>query len=149
MLSSRWDPSLGRPHVEVEARKRTVTPAGVARPVDIPPNTGSQSGVAKFTAAANNILSAGKTGFRNSVVSGSRPGTANGYGGNVNEHGMMGNGESVSVTGVLLSAEEIKDVVCCTALWVIVREGFGGVGRISRKGDGWRIRSSPGAPPPA
>lgn len=39
-----------------------------------------------------------------------------------------------------LTAEEIKDVVCSTAFWVIVREGFGGVGKKSRKGDGWRIR---------
>ena len=46
----------------------------------------------------------------------------------------------MTVSGVLLSAEEIKDVVCCTALWVVVREAFGGVGRVTRKGDGWRIR---------
>lgn len=39
-----------------------------------------------------------------------------------------------------LTAEEIKDVVCSTGLWLVVREGFGGVGRVSRKGDGWRIR---------
>ena len=39
-----------------------------------------------------------------------------------------------------LSAEEIKDVVCSTAFWIIVREGFGGVGKKSRKGDGWKIR---------
>ena len=48
--------------------------------------------------------------------------------------------EQTSVSGVLLSAEEIKDAVCCTALWLVVREGFGGVGRVKRQGDGWRIR---------
>ena len=43
--------------------------------------------------------------------------------------------------GLILTAEEIKDVVSSTALWLVVREGFGGVGRVSRKGDGsWRIR---------
>lgn len=42
--------------------------------------------------------------------------------------------------GLMLTAEEIKDVVCSTGLWLVVREGFGGVGRVSRKGDGWRIR---------
>ncbi|KAF8890768.1 hypothetical protein BD779DRAFT_1516989 [Infundibulicybe gibba] len=39
-----------------------------------------------------------------------------------------------------LTAEEIKDVVCSTGMWLVVREGFGGVGKVSRKGDGWRIR---------
>jgi hypothetical protein len=43
--------------------------------------------------------------------------------------------------GIELTAEEIKDIVCSTALWLIVREGTGGVGRISRKGDGWKLRS--------
>ncbi|KAF5366748.1 hypothetical protein D9758_006540 [Tetrapyrgos nigripes] len=43
--------------------------------------------------------------------------------------------------GLSLTAEEIKDVVCSTGLWLVVREGFGGVGRVSRKGDGWRIRA--------
>jgi len=42
--------------------------------------------------------------------------------------------------GVLvLTAEEIKDVVSCTGLWVIVREGYGGLAK-KRKGDGWLIR---------
>ncbi|KAF8586411.1 hypothetical protein K439DRAFT_1631654 [Ramaria rubella] len=39
-----------------------------------------------------------------------------------------------------MTAEEIKDVVCSTAFWVVVREGFGGVGKKNRKGDGWKIR---------
>ena len=43
--------------------------------------------------------------------------------------------------GLTLTAEEIKDIVCSTGLWLVVREGFGGVGRVSRKGDGWRIRA--------
>ncbi|KAF8999870.1 hypothetical protein BDQ17DRAFT_1360606 [Cyathus striatus] len=49
-------------------------------------------------------------------------------------------GTPVPYHGTTLTAEEIKDIVCCTGLWLIVREGFGGVGRVSRKGDGWRIR---------
>ncbi|EGN94636.1 hypothetical protein SERLA73DRAFT_187665 [Serpula lacrymans var. lacrymans S7.3] len=48
----------------------------------------------------------------------------------------------VPVSGELvLTAEEIKDSISSTALWLIVREGFGGVGKVSRKGDGWRIRA--------
>ncbi|KAG6825855.1 hypothetical protein H0H92_002174 [Tricholoma furcatifolium] len=43
--------------------------------------------------------------------------------------------------GLTLKAEEIKDIVCSTAMWLAVREGFGGVGIVSRKGDGWRIRA--------
>ncbi|KAJ3819196.1 hypothetical protein F5880DRAFT_1490098 [Lentinula raphanica] len=43
--------------------------------------------------------------------------------------------------GLVLRAEEIKDVICSTGIWVVVREGFGGVGKVSRKGDGWRIRA--------
>ncbi|KAG6820574.1 hypothetical protein H0H93_014801 [Arthromyces matolae] len=43
--------------------------------------------------------------------------------------------------GLTLTAEDIKDVVCCTAMWLTVREGFGGVGKVNRKGDGWRIRA--------
>ncbi|KAF9238652.1 hypothetical protein BU15DRAFT_88290 [Melanogaster broomeanus] len=41
--------------------------------------------------------------------------------------------------GLVLTAEEIKDVISSTALWLVVREAFGGVGRDRRKGDGWRI----------
>ncbi|KZV91878.1 hypothetical protein EXIGLDRAFT_718899 [Exidia glandulosa HHB12029] len=41
---------------------------------------------------------------------------------------------------LIVTAEEMKDVVCATAFWMIVREGFGGVGKKTRKGDGWRIR---------
>jgi hypothetical protein len=43
--------------------------------------------------------------------------------------------------GLVLTAEEIKDVVSSTGLWLVVRENIGGVGKISRKGDGWRIRA--------
>lgn len=41
--------------------------------------------------------------------------------------------------GLVLTAEEIKDVVCVTALWLAVKEGFGGLDT-RRKGDGWKIR---------
>ena len=50
-------------------------------------------------------------------------------------------GGTESYHGLTLTAEEIKDIVCSTGLWLVVREGFGGVGRVSRKGDGWRIRA--------
>ena len=32
----------------------------------------------------------------------------------------------------MLSAEEIKDIVCSTGIWLVVREGFGGLGKKSR-----------------
>ena len=48
--------------------------------------------------------------------------------------------QNPTYNGLVLTAEEIKDVVCSTGLWLVVREGFGGVGKVSRKGDGWRIR---------
>ncbi|OCH90144.1 hypothetical protein OBBRIDRAFT_731347 [Obba rivulosa] len=41
---------------------------------------------------------------------------------------------------LVLTAEEIKDVVSATGLWLVVREGFGGVGRERRRGDGWKLR---------
>lgn len=40
---------------------------------------------------------------------------------------------------LMLTAEEIKDSISSTVLWLVVREAFGGVGRERRKGDGWRI----------
>ena len=59
-------------------------------------------------------------------------------------YGMNGTGESEQekepYLGLTLTAEDIKDVVCCTGLWLVVREGFGGVGKVNRKGDGWKIR---------
>jgi hypothetical protein len=45
-----------------------------------------------------------------------------------------------TIDGLVLTAEEIKDIVSSTGLWLVVREGIGGVGKVSRKGDGWRIR---------
>lgn len=45
-----------------------------------------------------------------------------------------------SPDGLVLTAEEIKDIVSSTGLWLVVRESIGGVGKVSRKGDGWRIR---------
>lgn len=47
---------------------------------------------------------------------------------------------SVGSSGLVLTAEEIKDTISSTALWLVVREAFGGVGRDKRKGEGWRIR---------
>ena len=41
----------------------------------------------------------------------------------------------------LFTAEDIKDVVSSTGLWLVVREGFGGLGRTKRRGDGWHIRA--------
>jgi hypothetical protein len=41
---------------------------------------------------------------------------------------------------LVLTAEEIKDVVSATGMWLVVREHIGGVGRVNRKGDGWKIR---------
>jgi hypothetical protein len=53
----------------------------------------------------------------------------------------VGGGGGDEPDGLVLTAEEIKDVVSSTGLWLVVREGIGGVGKISRKGDGWRIRA--------
>jgi hypothetical protein len=49
--------------------------------------------------------------------------------------------EQLARKGLMFTAEEIKDVVCSTGLWLVVREGFGGIGKVARKGDGWRIRA--------
>ena len=43
--------------------------------------------------------------------------------------------------GLSLTAKEIKDVVCSTGLWLVVRKGFVGARRVNRKGDGWRIKA--------
>ena len=55
--------------------------------------------------------------------------------------GSGGGGDGGEPDGLVLTAEEIKDVVSSTGLWLVVRENIGGVGKISRKGDGWRIRA--------
>lgn len=56
--------------------------------------------------------------------------------------GGNGNGEEINVAQeVLLTAEDIKDVLSSTGLWLVVRESFAGLGRTKRKGDGWRIRA--------
>jgi hypothetical protein len=52
-----------------------------------------------------------------------------------------GGGGGDEPDGLVLTAEEIKDVVSSTGLWLVVRENIGGVGKVSRKGDGWRIRA--------
>ena len=43
-------------------------------------------------------------------------------------------------TGLVLTADEIKDIVASTAVWLVVREAMGGVGKVKRKGDGWKLR---------
>jgi len=43
-------------------------------------------------------------------------------------------------TELVLMAEEIKDVVTSTALWMTVREVMGSVGGDKRKADGWKLR---------
>jgi hypothetical protein len=90
----------------VNVRKRIVTPAGIARPVE--PNS---------------------------------PTGGNGTGSlNMQSFSLNGNGGRPRDTGLVLTAEEIKDIVASTALWLVVREGMGGVGRGRRKGDGWKLR---------
>lgn len=42
--------------------------------------------------------------------------------------------------GLVLTTEEIKYVICSTVCWMFVREEIGGVGKVNRKGDRWRIR---------
>ncbi|KAJ7459505.1 hypothetical protein B0H11DRAFT_174368 [Mycena galericulata] len=56
------------------------------------------------------------------------------------EAGHAGPLSAINGHGLVITAEEIKDVVCSTGLWLVVRESFGGIGKVSRKGDGWRIR---------
>ena len=60
--------------------------------------------------------------------------------GNMQPFSLNGNGGRPRDTGLVLTAEEIKDVVASTALWLVVREAMGGVGRDKRKGDGWKLR---------
>jgi hypothetical protein len=68
-------------------------------------------------------------------------GASNGSNGSQNGRGNVpGAGHAKEPQGLVLTAEEIKDVVSTTGMWLVVREGIGGVGRVTRKGDGWRIR---------
>ena len=141
--------------VEVEARKRIVTPQGVARPAaefdeiamgvgpsaSIPGN-GNGGGVKGLVnpSMGKRWRHASSASQPSSASSSSpSPSPANLH---VDAHGHLSlDGVHTKVEGgLLLSAEEIKDAVCCTALWLVVREGFGGVGRVKRQGDGWRIR---------
>ncbi|EJD04880.1 uncharacterized protein FOMMEDRAFT_18603 [Fomitiporia mediterranea MF3/22] len=108
------------PDIEVaraRLRRRVLTPAGVARPVSSRPGTSGAGG--------------GDRDERD------RPRTRSMFGGN---GGSNGGGGGPDDEGLILTAEEIKDVLSCTAFWIVVREGFGGVGKVNRKGDGWRIR---------
>lgn len=101
------------PDIEVDKailRKRVITPAGVARPATAPSSMGSPG----------------------SPPTSSISPFSNPFGRNSNQQQLK--------PTLVLTAEEIKDIVSCTSLWLIVREGFGGVGKERRKGDGWRIR---------
>ena len=59
---------------------------------------------------------------------------------NMQSFSLNGNGGKPKDTGLVLTAEEIKDIVASTALWLVVREAMGGVGKDRRKGDGWKLR---------
>ena len=59
---------------------------------------------------------------------------------NMQSFNFNGTGAKPRDTGLVLTAEEIKDIVASTALWLVVREAMGGVGRDKRKGDGWKLR---------
>ena len=59
---------------------------------------------------------------------------------NMQSFSLNGNGGKSRENGLVLTAEEIKDIVASTALWLVVREAMGGVGRDKRKGDGWKLR---------
>ncbi|TIA89031.1 hypothetical protein E3P99_02252 [Wallemia hederae] len=41
-------------------------------------------------------------------------------------------------TTIKLSPEDLKDILSCTCLWLVIKEEFGGLDK-RRKGDGWRI----------
>lgn len=121
------------PDVEVETArvmKRVVTPAGVSRPAPdegrARPMSRSSGGGGGGAVGARPVSRSGNGGR------GGSPFRGGGMGGN------RSGGDGVETT--VLTAEEIKDVLSCTAFWVVVREGFGGVGKEKRKGDGWRIR---------
>ena len=53
---------------------------------------------------------------------------------------LNGTGGKPKDNGLVLTAEEIKDVVASTALWLVVREAMGGVGKDRQRGDGWKLR---------
>ena len=113
------------PDIEVthaRVRRRVLTPEGVARPV-----TGSGT-----SGATGDRDERDRPRSRGGVFGSGMMGRGNGDG--------NGSGGGGGPEGLVLTAEEIKDVLSCTAFWIVVREGFGGVGKVNRKGDGWRIR---------
>lgn len=59
---------------------------------------------------------------------------------NMQSFTLNGTGGKPKDNGLVLTAEEIKDVVASTALWLVVREAMGGVGKDRRRGDGWKLR---------
>ncbi|CDO68770.1 hypothetical protein BN946_scf184989.g36 [Trametes cinnabarina] len=110
------------PDIEIErmnVRKRIITPAGVARPAT---SSGDDGNGAAGAFSSSKSSGNGMKNFFNGVKENNGPG-AGGY-----------------PEGLVLTAEETKDIIATTGLWLVVREGFGGVGRVSRKGDGWRLR---------
>ncbi|KAH9852957.1 hypothetical protein C2E23DRAFT_859586 [Lenzites betulinus] len=114
------------PDVEIErmnVRKRIITPAGVARPAT---SSGDHADAGHGSSNSANGKHTG-SGMKN-LFSGGK------------DHLGGGSGASAYPDGLILTAEEIKDIVSSTGLWLVVREGFGGVGRVSRRGDGWRLR---------
>ncbi|KAI5990394.1 hypothetical protein EDD15DRAFT_2170432 [Pisolithus albus] len=60
----------------------------------------------------------------------------------VTAHGVSRTVSGEGGGGLVLTAEEIKDTISSTALWLVVREGFGGIGRERKRseGGGWRMR---------
>ncbi|KAI0369297.1 hypothetical protein BV20DRAFT_1036590 [Pilatotrama ljubarskyi] len=120
------------PDVEIErmhVRKRIITPAGVARPATSSgdrPTTGTGNGNGAGSFAPSNAKNGGSGSGMKNFFSGAKEN--------------QGPGPGANPEGLILTAEEIKDIVSSTGLWLVVREGFGGVGRVSRKGDGWRLR---------
>lgn len=108
--------SFPLPDVEIErvaVHRRVVTPQGIARPAVSPLPPAAPSG---GSGKSSKFWGGGGGGKESGRVEAGRP------------------------ASVMLTAEEIKDVVSCTALWLVVREGFGGVGRERRKGDRWMLR---------
>ncbi|KAI0651162.1 hypothetical protein C8Q79DRAFT_898363 [Trametes meyenii] len=115
------------PDVEIErmsVRKRIITPAGVARPATW---SGDRPSTANGNGASNSKPPASASGVK-------------GFFNGAKESQGSGAPGALHPEGLILTAEEIKDIVSSTGLWLVVREGFGGVGRVSRKGDGWRLR---------
>ena len=88
-------------------RKRVVTAQGIARSQEPSAND-------EFNSAVYGALGGG------GMFGGG------GIGGSGNGGGFGGGGGGTGNLNMTLTAEEIKDIVSCTAFWLVVREGFGG-----------------------